>query len=75
VEFTTLGGLAGTLAALGATAIGYVLAERVFDLQYAINPLLWPAGLLLGSALVGLTGTLATRKAVSEPPVIVLREA
>jgi putative ABC transport system permease protein len=75
VEFTTLGGLAGALAALGATAIGYLLAQRVFDLDYTISPMLWPAGLLLGSALVGLTGTLATRKAVSEPPVTVLRDA
>jgi putative ABC transport system permease protein len=75
VEFTALGGLAGALAALGATAIGYVLAERVFDLDYAVSPLLWPVGLVVGSVLVGLTGTLATRKAVTEPPVTVLREA
>jgi putative ABC transport system permease protein len=75
VEFTVLGGLAGALAALGATAIGLVLAQRVFDLDYAVSPLLWPVGLLLGCLLVGLTGTLATRKAVDEPPVNVLRDA
>ena len=74
VEFITLGGLAGALAALGATAIGLVLAERVFDLDYTVSPWLWPAGLVLGSVLVGLTGTLATRKAVNEPPVTVLRD-
>ena len=45
-------------AALGATAIGFVLAERVFNLGFVVSPLLWPAGLLFGSALVGLTGTL-----------------
>ncbi len=74
-EFTTLGALAGALAAFGATAIGLVLAERVFDLEFRISPWLWPAGLLFGSALVGLTGTLATRKAVNESPVVTLREA
>jgi putative ABC transport system permease protein len=73
-EFTALGGLAGVLAALGATAVGLVLAEQVFELDYTVSPLLWPAGLLLGSVLVGLTGTLATRKAVTEPPVAVLRD-
>ena len=31
------------------------------------------AGLLSGAVVVGLTGTLATRKAVTEPPVRVLR--
>jgi putative ABC transport system permease protein len=75
VEFTALGALAGTLAALGATGIGLVLAQRVFDLDYVVSPGLWPAGLALGSLLVGLTGTLATRKAVNEPPVTVLRDA
>lgn len=74
VEFTALGGLAGVLAAIGATTIGYLLAERVFELDYVTNPYLWIVGLLFGGALVGATGTLATRKAVSEPPVAVLRE-
>lgn len=74
-EFTTLGALAGVLAALGATAIGLVLAEQVFDLGYTVSPLLWPAGLLIGAVLVGLTGTLAARRAVNEPPVAVLRDA
>ena len=74
VEFTALGGLAGLLAAIGATGIGFLLAERVFQLDYVTNPYLWIAGLLVGGALVGATGTLATRKAVSEPPVAVLRE-
>jgi len=31
-------------------------------------------GLGFGTAIVGLTGVWATRKAVSEPPVAVLRE-
>jgi putative ABC transport system permease protein len=74
IEFITLGGLAGVLAALGATAVGYVLAEQIFDLDYVINPTLWVIGLLVGMVVVGVTGTLATRKAVSEPPVLVLRE-
>jgi putative ABC transport system permease protein len=75
VEFTALGALAGSLAALGATAVGLVLARKVFDLDYAMSPLLWPLGLAVGSLLVGLTGTLATRKAVNEPPVNVLRDS
>ncbi len=74
VEFTALGCLAGTLAAFGATAIGYVMAEQVFELDYTLNPWLWPLGLVLGSVIVGATGTWATRKAVTEPPVAVLRE-
>jgi putative ABC transport system permease protein len=74
VEFTVLGCLAGGLAAFGATLVGWVMAEQVFELDYTLNPYLWLIGLILGSAIVGLTGTWATRKAVSEPPVAVLRE-
>ena len=33
-EFTALGLLAGTLAAGGASAIGYLIATRVFELAY-----------------------------------------
>ncbi len=74
VEFIVLGGLAGILAALGATSVGWLLAERVFNLDYTISPTLWLSGLFFGSAIVGITGTLATRKAVNEPPVAVLRD-
>ena len=74
VEFIVLGGLAGILAALGATAVGYVLANQIFELSYVVNPYLWVYGVLAGTVVVGVTGTLATRKAVTEPPVLVLRE-
>jgi len=74
VEFTVLGSLAGILAALGATGVGYVLAEQVFGLDYTVDPLLWIVGLVFGSLVVGVTGTLATRKAINEPPVVVLRD-
>ena len=74
VEFITLGGLAGVLAALGATVLGWALAHYAFKLEYTVSPLLWPVGLAAGALIVGITGTLATRRAVNEPPVAVLRE-
>ena len=72
-EFIALGALSGFLAALGASFVGYSLARWVFDLSYQIDPVLWLLGLLGGAVVVGATGTLATRKAVNEPPVRVLR--
>jgi len=72
-EFTVLGGLAGFLAALGASLISYALSRWVFDLTYSIDPFLWLVGLLSGALVVGVTGTMATRKAVNEPPIRVLR--
>jgi putative ABC transport system permease protein len=74
IEFTVLGGLAGALAAFGATAVGYVLAEKVFNLDYSVDPTLWLVGLVMGCLIVGVTGIFATRKAVNEPPIVVLRD-
>jgi len=72
-EFTTLGLLAGTLAALGASVAGYFLATRLFNLKYSPDPLVWIVGLIAGALLVGISGTLATRSVVNHPPVATLR--
>jgi putative ABC transport system permease protein len=74
IEFVTLGSLAGVLAAVGATLLGWGLATYAFKLDYSVSPLLWPLGLATGALIVGVTGTLATRRAVNEPPVAVLRD-
>jgi putative ABC transport system permease protein len=74
-EFTTLGLLAGLLAAIGAGAIGYFLATRLFRLDYSPSIMLWVGGLLAGAALVGISGTLAVRSVVNQSPVATLRGA
>lgn len=72
-EFTALGVLAGTLAAVGAGALGFFLARELFDLSYLPGPLLALVGLVVGALVVGVSGTLAARSVVSEPPVSTLR--
>jgi putative ABC transport system permease protein len=74
-EFTALGLLAGVLAAVGAGAIGYVLATRLFELDYVPGFGLWVSGLLAGAAVVGVSGTLAVRSVVNQSPVATLRGA
>ena len=69
-----LGGLAGLLAALMASVLGYVLARFVLELDYAGNPWIWLAGVLVGGLGVGLAGILGTRRVVNSPPLKVLRE-
>ena len=73
-EFAALGFLSGTLAAFGATGVGWILARRLFSLQYTPDPWVWVAGLVGGTLLVGLSGTLATRSVVNTPPVQTLRD-
>jgi putative ABC transport system permease protein len=74
-EFTALGLLAGTLAACGASGIGYVIATQLFELDYAPGAGLWLSGLLAGAAVVGVSGTLAVRSVVNQSPVATLRGA
>ena len=73
-EFAALGFLSGTLAAVGATGIGWVLARRLFSLDYTLDPWVWAVGLVCGTLLVGISGTLATRRVVDTPPIVSLRE-
>ena len=72
-EFIVLGALSGLLAAAGATGVGYVLATRVFDLQYSPDPWVWLIGIAGGAMMVGSAGILAARSVVSHPPMQALR--
>src|SRR5207245_10138051 len=49
-EFAVLGAIAGFLGSLGATAIGWTLATRVFQLDFIWNGWVWLAGPALGLA-------------------------
>ena len=73
VEFFTLGSLAGVLAAIFASVLGYVIAQTILELDYVINPWLWVIGLLGGGVGVGLAGVIGTRQVVNSPPLKVLQ--
>ena len=73
-EFTALGMLSGTLAALGATLAGWLLAVQVFDLKYTIDPWVWVIGLAAGAIIVGGAGTFAARGVINHPPITTLRQ-
>ncbi len=73
-EFSALGFLAGTLGAFGASAVGWLVARRLFSLQFTPDPKVWVIGLVFGTILVGVSGTLATRRVVNTPPIVSLRD-
>jgi putative ABC transport system permease protein len=73
-EFSALGFLSGTLAAFGATGVGWALARWLFSLQFTLDPWVWVVGLVCGTVLVGLSGALATRRVINTPPVHTLRD-
>jgi putative ABC transport system permease protein len=72
-EFAVIGALAGLIAAAGANALGYVLAQRVINIGYEFSPALWGIG-LAGSILgVMIAGHLGTRRVLRIAPLRVLR--
>jgi len=73
-EFAVLGAIAGLLGSLGATAIGWTLATRVFQLDFIWNGWIWLAGPALGLTCIVLNVWAGARAALSRPPMAALRE-
>ena len=65
--------MAGVLAGVGATGIGWALAHFVFKLPYVPSVLPLLAGAVAGCAVVTLAGWLGTRHLLYRPPLASLR--
>ena len=74
IEFVAMGALAGVLAIMGSEAAGWVLQTQMLELDYQMQWLLWPLGIVMGALIIGCLGTYACRRVVYAPPLQVLRE-
>ena len=72
-EFATLGGLAGSIAAIGALVTGWAITTRVLDIPWQLSPEILLIGIGGGAAGIALAGLLATRHLLAERPMAVLR--
>ncbi|KAG1387496.1 hypothetical protein G6F58_013646 [Rhizopus delemar] len=68
-----VGGLAGLLAAAGATAIAWVLSTQVFDFTITLSLWPWLAGIGAGMLGAWAGGALALRGGFRTPPLVALR--
>jgi len=75
VECLFVGSAAGSLAATGASLVGWLLAHQVFDFEWTVSPLLWCVGLLAGITCAFAGGWFGLRNVLSAPPMQTLREA
>ncbi|HQR19283.1 MAG TPA: FtsX-like permease family protein [Burkholderiaceae bacterium] len=74
-ELACIGALAGLLAAIGASAIGWALAKFAFEFEYTVSPWVFIAG-VFGGALCALAGGyLGLRDVLRTPPLATLRDA
>jgi len=74
-ELACIGGLAGLLAAIGASAVGWALARFVFEFDYSISPWVFAAGIGGGTLCALAGGYLGLRGVLNTPPLATLREA
>ena len=72
-EFAAIGGLAGLIAALGATGVGQLLAQKAFQFEVAINYGLPLYAMFGGAALVTAAGWFAAARLMETPPLEALR--
>ena len=73
-EFILVGGIAGLMAAVGAQALAYVLAERVFSFHLSFNPWLPGLGTAAGIACATITGWSGLQAVLRRPALQSLRE-
>lgn len=75
LELALSGVLAGTLAAVGAILVGWVLASQVFEFDYRPGWWLIPVGAVIGGAFSAGAGWWSLRSVVGTPPMATLRGA
>lgn len=73
-EFAAIGLLSGLVAAIAASVLSGVVAERVFDLPWEPNWALAAAGGGIGMLAALAAGLFATRRILDAPPSVTLRE-
>jgi putative ABC transport system permease protein len=74
-EMLCIGGLAGFLAAVGASAVGWALAKYGFEFDYVVSPWVFVAGIGGGAAAALVGGWFGLRGVLNTPPLATLREA
>lgn len=73
-EFAALGVIAGSIAAIGASALGVALARRVFHFGSYLPPFVPLVTVVFAAALlIALAGWIATRRVARTAPIAVLR--
>ena len=73
-EFAAIGLLAGLVAAIAASVLSGVIADRVFDLPWSPDFGMAAAGGAVGMLAALAAGLVATRKVLDAPPSVTLRE-
>ena len=72
-ELLVVGAIAGLIAAFGASALGQLLARKIFQMELPLNLWLPLIAAVIGAGLAVSVGWLAIRKLLRTPPLLALR--
>ena len=72
-EFIAIGLLAGLIAAVFASAVGFAVSVKILNLTYTFNALMPLIGVILGTLGVVAAGLMATRATLNRPPLQTIR--
>jgi putative ABC transport system permease protein len=73
IEYGTLGAIAGTIGALGAQALTFLLSTRVLEISFRPNALTHGGAIAAASFAVSLVGTVVTWDVLRHKPLSILR--
>jgi putative ABC transport system permease protein len=73
LEYGVLGAIAGSIGALGAIVLSWVVATRVLELPWEWTPLITIGGIILTAAFVATVGVLASLDVLRHKPLASLR--
>lgn len=71
-EFSLLGLFAGLLAVSGSEMIAYGLYTQVFNLEFELHLWMWLTSPVLAAGIISISGMVASRKVLSQSPLMVL---
>ena len=74
-EFLTLGVISGCLAAVGTELLGWLVYNRIFNLDWSTKWQIWVLSPVLTGTLVGVVGRWSARQARQMPPAQLLKIA
>ena len=74
-EFLTLGVISGCLAAAGTELLGWLVYNRIFNLEWSTKWQIWMLAPVLTGTLVGVVGRWSARQARQMPPAQLLKIA
>ncbi len=74
LEFLLLGGLAGFIAVAGAEVIGWLLYQRLFQLQYPWHLSYWLWIPVLSGLIIATLANRSLTPVIKQPPLVILRK-